>query len=77
MLTKKIRDNGSMLAKIEFPGQEIPFYNPNVENLVEKVSRKEGKKYNPAGSPVILAYDCGMKNNIIRFVEGKGEGGEG
>jgi carbamoyl-phosphate synthase small subunit len=66
MLTKKIRENGSMLAKIEFGGEEIPFYNPNLDNLVERVSRKEPKKYNPKGSPVVVAYDCGMKNNIIR-----------
>ena len=31
-LTKKIRDDGSMLCKIEFPGKPVDFYDPNKEN---------------------------------------------
>ena len=37
-LTKLIRNEGSMLCKIEFPNQSIEYWNPNLKNLVELVS---------------------------------------
>ena len=40
MLTKIIREKGSMLGKIIFDNKDIEFYNPDVENLVDKVSIK-------------------------------------
>ncbi len=40
LLTQKIRDKGSLLGKILFD-KDIPFYDPNFENLVEKVSTKK------------------------------------
>ena len=36
-LTKKIRDDGSMLCKIEFDNDTINFYDPNKENLSKYV----------------------------------------
>jgi carbamoyl-phosphate synthase/aspartate carbamoyltransferase len=67
-LTKKIRDAGSFLGKIEHPGQPpLAFADPNKRNLVAEVSTPAVKVYNPAGSPSVLAYDCGMKFNIIRY----------
>ncbi len=43
---------------------------PNVNNLVAEVSCKEVITYEPANAdastPTILAYDCGMKRNILR-----------
>ncbi len=43
---------------------------PNVDNLVAEVSCKEVITYEPANAdastPTILAYDCGMKRNILR-----------
>jgi len=38
-LTEKLRDEGSMLGKIVF-GNDIPYYDPNKENLVAQVSIK-------------------------------------
>jgi len=66
MLTKMIREHGSMLGKIEFEGLPIEFMDPNSNNLVAQVSTKEVRVYNESGSPHIIAYDCGMKLNIIR-----------
>lgn len=55
-----------MLAKIEFPGDPIPFMDPNQMNLVAEVSPKMPRVINPSGYPHVVAYDCGMKYNIIR-----------
>jgi len=66
-LTKKLREEGSTLAKIVFDGEdeEEDFYDPNTENLVEKVSVKERTVYGDGDYKVVLV-DCGVKNNIIR-----------
>ncbi len=65
-LTKIIRLKGAMLAKIIFD-EDIPFYDPNKENLVDRVSIKERRVYG-AGKHKILLIDCGVKNNIIRYL---------
>jgi carbamoyl-phosphate synthase small subunit len=64
MLTKIIREKGAMLAKIVF-SEEVQWYNPNEENLVEAVSISEKQIYGN-GQYRILLVDCGVKNNIIR-----------
>lgn len=64
-LTKKLRNEGSLLAKIVFEGEDIGFYNPNDDNLVAQVSTKEIKTYG-SGKYRVLLVDCGMKNNILR-----------
>ncbi len=65
-LTKHIREKGAMLAKIVFD-EDIPFYDPNQTNLVENVSIKEKTVYGN-GKYKILLIDCGVKNNIIRYL---------
>ena len=65
-LTKLIRDKGSMLAKIVFE-KDISYYDPNKENLVDKVCIKEKIVYG-SGKHRILLIDCGVKNNIIRYL---------
>jgi len=64
-LTKRIREKGAMLGKIEPAGTEIEFYDPNLVNLVDEVSIKEKKIYG-TGKNRILMIDCGVKYNIIR-----------
>jgi len=64
-ITKKIREKGAMLGKIEFENQEIDFYDPNLDNLVNQVSIKEKVIYS-TGDYRILLIDCGVKANIIR-----------
>ena len=49
--------------------QSVPknfFSDPNRRNLVEEVSTKEVITYGKGNSPKIIAYDCGMKYNILR-----------
>lgn len=53
-----------MLGKIIF-NKDVPFHNPDKENLVAQVSTrdlyKEGK-----GNKKVLLIDCGAKKNIVR-----------
>jgi carbamoyl-phosphate synthase/aspartate carbamoyltransferase len=44
------------------------FPNPNERNLVAEVSTKTIQVYGKGQSPRIMAYDCGMKFNIIRYL---------
>lgn len=64
-IVKKIRDKGSMLAKIIINNQDIPFEDPNKRNLVDEVSTKKIQIYGN-GDKTILFIDCGNKYNQIR-----------
>ena len=44
------------------------FEDPNKRNLVAEVSTKDVVVYGKGNSPKIIAYDCGMKFNIIRYL---------
>lgn len=65
LLTQKLREQGTMLGKIIIDNDNIPFYDPNQENLIKKISIKEKIIYGN-GKYKILLIDCGVKNNIIR-----------
>ncbi|NWI87358.1 CPSM synthase, partial [Pitta sordida] len=68
MLSKLIRDKGTVLGKIEFEGQPTEFADPNKQNLIAEVSTKEVKVYG-RGNPIkVVAVDCGMKHNVIRLL---------
>lgn len=65
-LTKIIREKGAMPGKIIVEGDEdVDFYDPNQQNLVDLVSTSEVQTYGN-GRCKILLVDCGTKNNIIR-----------
>ncbi len=64
-LTKRIREKGVMLGKIEPEGASTDFFDPNLTNLVASVSTREVKRYG-SGRYRILLVDCGVKYNIIR-----------
>ena len=64
-LTKRIREKGAMLGKLEPEDTKTDFYDPNKVNLVDEVSIKEKKVYG-SGSVRILLIDCGVKYNILR-----------
>jgi len=64
-LTKRLREKGSMLGKIEPDGTETDFYDPNRHNLVEEVSIEKPVSYG-SGKYRIILIDCGVKYNIIR-----------
>jgi len=77
-ITKKIRETGAILGSISIhpsPGNKFPqsmpsvnFADPNERNLVAEVSTKEVRVYGESNSSTILAYDLGMKYNIIRYL---------
>jgi carbamoyl-phosphate synthase small subunit len=64
-LTKIIREKGAMLGKIVFGSDDPGFHDPNLENLVARVSTREVIRYGN-GTEKILLVDCGVKYNIIR-----------
>jgi len=67
LITKILREKGSMLGKVIFENQDVESYDPNQDNLVEKVSVKEKTIYGK-GKYKIMLLDCGVKYNIIRYL---------
>ncbi|XP_061463660.1 carbamoyl-phosphate synthase [ammonia], mitochondrial isoform X3 [Rhineura floridana] len=72
MLSKIIRDKGTVLGKIEFEGQPVQFLDPNKRNLIAEVSTKEVKVYGKGNPIKIVAVDCGLKHNAIRLLVKRG-----
>lgn len=71
-LTKLLREKGSMLGKIVVDGSPEPdFYDPNIENLVAKVSCKKPEIHG-SGDKTVVLIDCGVKHNIIRCLTRRG-----
>ena len=69
-LTKHLREQGVMLGKIVFD-KDIPFVDPNITNLVAKVSTKKIIK-DGKGKKTIVIIDCGAKRNIARCFNKRG-----
>ena len=77
-LTKKLREHGVMLGRISMDDDvralhATPIDDPNVRNLVADVSCKDVHVYEPSPAApslpdvlTVIAYDCGMKRNILR-----------
>uniref|UniRef100_F6U768 Multifunctional protein CAD n=1 Tax=Equus caballus TaxID=9796 RepID=F6U768_HORSE len=68
-LTKKLREQGSLLGKLVQDGTDpaaLPFLDPNARPLVPEVSIKAPRVFHAGGTPRILALDCGLKYNQIR-----------
>uniref|UniRef100_A0A8C3IBY0 Carbamoyl-phosphate synthetase 2, aspartate transcarbamylase, and dihydroorotase n=1 Tax=Chrysemys picta bellii TaxID=8478 RepID=A0A8C3IBY0_CHRPI len=68
-LTKRIREKGTLLGRLVMDGAQernLPFEDPNKRHLVQEVSVKEPRVFNPGGSVRITAVDCGLKYNQIR-----------
>jgi len=71
-LTQKIREQGTMLGKIVI-NQNIPFYDPNIVNLVDEVSTKKIEIfYSSPKQKTVILIDCGAKNNIKRCLLNRG-----
>lgn len=66
-LTQHIREKGTMLGKIIVSATDIPFFDPNKVNLLDKVTIKEKIIYG-SGKYKIILVDCGLKNNILRLL---------
>jgi carbamoyl-phosphate synthase small subunit len=67
MLTKILREKGSMLGKIIFEDSEPEWYDPNLDHLVKQVTTGKREVYG-SGKHKILLIDCGVKFNIIRYL---------
>jgi carbamoyl-phosphate synthase small subunit len=80
-LTKKLRETGVMLGALrqdfgngtsDFGKGSVNIEDPNLRNLVAEVSCTQMITYEPLSPnpevriPTVIAYDCGMKRNIIR-----------
>jgi len=77
MLTKKIREKGAMLGRIEVDLDASPpdfskIVDPNLRHLVDEVSIKQPVVYGKGNPTKIIAVDCGMKFNIIRQLVKRG-----
>jgi carbamoyl-phosphate synthase small subunit len=70
LLTQHIRERGALLGKIVFD-DDVPFYDPNLENLVARVSRGDVCERG-AGSTTIALIDCGAKRTIARELLARG-----
>lgn len=64
-LTRLLREHGTMLGKIELPGTEVDYYNPDEDDLMAKVTVGKVKRIG-TGRKKILLIDCGCKNSIIK-----------
>jgi carbamoyl-phosphate synthase/aspartate carbamoyltransferase len=70
LLTKRIRVEGALLGRLDVAGAPVVegFEDPNLRHLVAEVSTKEVTRYGAGNSPTIVALDCGMKFNIVRYM---------
>ena len=66
-LTKRLRESGTMLGKIIYQEEDVEWNDPNKENLVAMVSINKKEVYGNGKNRVLL-IDCGVKNNIIRYL---------
>jgi carbamoyl-phosphate synthase small subunit len=64
-LTKRLREQGTMLGKIVHGRDEIDFLDPNTRNLVAEVTVDAVTTY-PRGERSITLVDCGVKHSIIK-----------
>lgn len=64
LLTQHIRSHGTLLGKIVFD-RDIPFYDPDSDNLVAQVSTRQVIQEG-SGAITIALIDCGAKRNIAR-----------
>lgn len=63
-LTKILREHGTMLGKVEIGNEKVEYYNPDIEDLISKVTVQKVEKYG-AGKKRILLIDCGCKKSIL------------
>ena len=70
LLTQHIRRHGTMLGKIIFDA-DVPFHDPNNENLVARVSANE-ITIEGEGETTIALIDCGAKRNIAHSLAYRG-----
>ncbi|MDX2175705.1 MAG: glutamine-hydrolyzing carbamoyl-phosphate synthase small subunit [Candidatus Sumerlaeia bacterium] len=70
-LTRVIRQHGTMLGKIIVAGADVPYYDPDADNLVAQVSAGAPEEFG-SGTWRIVVVDCGCKENIVRNLAERG-----
>ncbi len=65
-LTRRLRSAGTQLGKLVLKGRDLPFYDPNNDNLVAQVSTDQPELFGDFKKRVVL-IDTGCKKNIIRI----------
>jgi carbamoyl-phosphate synthase small subunit len=70
-LTKRLRTKGCMLGKVIVGDADVPFYDPNKENLVAAVSTG-GPRVHGAGKKTVVLVDCGAKGSIVDELVARG-----
>lgn len=70
-VTKRLREKGAMLGKIEFPGDSVELVDPNVRRLIEEVSI-DAPQMHGEGDKLVLLLDCGCKESIAANVARRG-----
>lgn len=63
-LTKILRERGTMLGKIQVGKEKIKFYNPDVDDLISKVTAEKLETFG-SGKKKIMLIDCGCKKSIL------------
>ncbi|XP_068154549.1 multifunctional protein r [Drosophila tropicalis] len=79
-LTKKLRENGSLLGRIVYGDvspsavKKLEFVDPNAKNLAKEVSIKTEQVYKSisGAGPRIAVLDCGLKLNQLRCLLERG-----
>jgi len=70
-LTKRLREEGTMLGAISQDEVLTDYFDPDEHNMVGKVSCQKIETYGSGEKRVVL-IDCGCKNNIIHSLVGRG-----
>lgn len=63
-LTKILREHGTMLGKIEIGKEKVEYYDPDVDNLISKVTVQKVEEHG-TGKKRIMLVDCGCKRSIM------------
>jgi carbamoyl-phosphate synthase small subunit len=76
-LTKRLRERGTMLGKIDLENAETAFADPNSTDLVGAVCPRRPARLGPApgangGAPRVVLMDCGCKASIARALVRRG-----
>jgi carbamoyl-phosphate synthase small subunit len=77
-LTRRLRERGTMLGRLEAPGRETGFFDPNATHLVAAASPPAPTRLEPAGAPRagrrprVVLVDCGCKTAILRALLDRG-----
>jgi len=69
-LTKKLREKGVMMGRIEVNGKQARPFDPNAFNIVADVSVRKPVRYGSERKTIAL-IDCGAKYNIIRSLRAR------